>query len=258
MASRWPKDNQNDLINFYGNPATSVAAQLVKVIPPFKMYYQGREVTALSFHKKAAPALLSALNKIWDYYGQDQAEIDRLRISSYAGTYNQRKISNSDKWSNHAFGAAIDLDAEHNGFNTGKGTIPIPVVAAFKSEGAAWGGDYRNRTDPMHFEFCDRGEPQRSFEQWLTALGAPLPGNPPAPPIPPVTATSRPILQFGSAGPDVAYLQRMLGAPPGFVGKWDDGDFGPKTLDRVKAFQARAGLSQSGVVDQPAWEALEE
>ena len=67
----------------------------------------------------------------------------------------------------------------------------------------------------------------------------------------------RPSLQLGSAGSDVAYLQRMLGAPDGFIGKWDDGDFGPKTLARVKAFQVRIGVDPSGVVDSTFWAALE-
>ena len=27
------------------------------------------------------------------------------------------------------------------------------VVDAFKRQGARWGGDFKKRTDPMHFEF---------------------------------------------------------------------------------------------------------
>lgn len=58
-------------------------------------------------------------------------------------------------------------------------------------------------------------------------------------------------LRLGSAGPDVGYLQRMLGKI-----KADD-DFGPNTRDAVKAFQKRVGIDESGVVDQPTWAALE-
>lgn len=154
----WPRDNQRELIAFYGNPSDrgpkGVAAQLVKVKPPFQMYYDGKPLRSLSFHKKAAPALMAALTEIWDRYGHDQSEIDRLGISRCAGTYNPRKVRGSaTKWSNHAFGAAIDINAEENGFNA-KSTIPLPVIAAFKRQGARWGGDYRGRKDPMHFEFC--------------------------------------------------------------------------------------------------------
>jgi hypothetical protein len=148
---------------FYGDPGKGeVASQLVRVTPPFQMYYDGRPLKTISFHKKAAPALLAALNAIWDHYGRDQAQIDRLGISNCAGTYNPRKIRGSrTRWSNHAFGAAIDLAAGENGFNATDadhdghpGTIPQPVVQAFKRQGARWGGDYRGRKDPMHFEFC--------------------------------------------------------------------------------------------------------
>lgn len=80
-----------------------------------------------------------------------------MRISHYSDAYNHRLIRGSaDRWSNHAYGAAIDFDAEHNGLNTGHGTMPQVVIDAFKRQGALWGGDYRGRTDPMHFEFCSR------------------------------------------------------------------------------------------------------
>lgn len=156
----WPRDNQADLIRFYGDPGTDeVSNQLVKVTPPFQMYYDGRPLKTISFHKKAAPALLAALNQIWEYVGHDQSRLDREGISNCAGTYNPRKVRGSaTKWSNHAFGAAIDLDAEANGLGT-KGDMPEWVVAAFKHQGARWGGDYRGRKDPMHFEFCQDAAP---------------------------------------------------------------------------------------------------
>lgn len=157
--ARWPRDNQADLIRFYGVPGAEVEAQLVRVVPPFQMYYDGKPISFIKFHRKAADALKAALEEIWEHYGHDQRKIDSLGISKYAGAYNPRKIRGSaTRWSNHAFGAAIDLDAERNGFNTGYGTMPQPVVDAFKRQGARWGGDYRGRTDPMHFEFCDAGE----------------------------------------------------------------------------------------------------
>jgi hypothetical protein len=154
--ARWPADNQAALLKFYGTPGPDVERQLVDVIPPFQMYYDGKPVRRIRFHRKAADALRTALAEIWDHYGHDQRKIDALGISKYSGGYNPRKVRGSDtKWSNHAFGAAIDINAEENGFNTGHGTMPQPVINAFKRQGARWGGDYRGRTDPMHFEFCN-------------------------------------------------------------------------------------------------------
>jgi hypothetical protein len=121
------------------------------------MTYEGKPIKSIMFHRKAAPALQAALDAIWEHYGRDQAVLDAISVSKYSGAYNPRLIrGSSTKWSNHAYGAAIDFDAEHNGFNTGHGTMPQPVIDAFKAQGALWGGDY-HRTDPMHFEFCSRG-----------------------------------------------------------------------------------------------------
>jgi hypothetical protein len=154
----WPHDDPESLAAFYGNPDHGEpGTRLVPVVPPFKMYYDGKPIKAIQFHKKAAPALLAALNAIWNHYGRDQATIDRLGISKFNGAYNPRKIRGSaTRWSNHAYGAAIDLNADDNGFGRGHGTMPQPVVDAFKAQGALWGGDYHGRTDPMHFEFCSR------------------------------------------------------------------------------------------------------
>src|SRR4051812_17101321 len=112
---RWPRDNQDALIAFFGQPGPDVERQLVGVVPPFRMYYGGNPIPAIRFHVKAAPALRAALKKIWDYYGHDQKVIDSLGLSHYDGAYNPRKVRGSDtKWSNHAFAAALDLDAGHN------------------------------------------------------------------------------------------------------------------------------------------------
>lgn len=154
--TKWPKDNQDALLAFYGTPGPDVERQLVPVVPPFQMYYDGKPIKSIRFHRKAAPALKAALDEIWEHYGRDQRKIDALGISKYNGAYNPRKVRGSDtKWSNHAYGAAIDINADDNGFGRGHGSIPQPVIDAFKRQGARWGGDYRGRTDPMHFEFCD-------------------------------------------------------------------------------------------------------
>lgn len=153
---KWPADDQAALLRFYGTPGPDIDRQLVDVVPPFQMYYDGQPIKRIRFHRKAASALAAALKEIWEHYGHDQKKIDALGISKFAGAYNPRKVRGSaTKWSNHAYGAAIDLNAEENGFGKGHGSIPQPVIDAFKRQGARWGGDYHGRTDPMHFEFCD-------------------------------------------------------------------------------------------------------
>ncbi|MGY3392924.1 hypothetical protein ACVWW6_005515 [Bradyrhizobium sp. USDA 3311] len=163
---RWPHDDPASLAAYYGDPETGAPGkQLVPVAPPFTMYYAGKAVPHIMFHRKAAPALTAALDDIWRACGRNQATVDRLRISAFSGAYNPRYVrgyepgnpeGRTPRWSNHAYGAAIDFDADHNGFNTGHGTMPQLVIDAFKRQGALWGGDYQGRTDPMHFEFCSR------------------------------------------------------------------------------------------------------
>jgi D-alanyl-D-alanine carboxypeptidase len=177
----WPRDNQDALIAFYGNPGSAaLESQLVPVVPPFRMTYEGKPIGSIKFHQKAAGALLAALNEIWEAYGKDQSKIDAAGISRYDGAYNPRKIRGSAKWSNHAFGAAIDINARENGFGTGHGTMPQIVVDAFKRQGARWGGDYKHRTDPMHFEFCGGGRAaaQPTKQQPDDAFGPVTPAHP--------------------------------------------------------------------------------
>lgn len=160
---RWPHDDPTSLAAFYGDPARDEPGkQLVGVVPPFQMYYEGKPIKQIMFHRKAAGALKAALDDIWQHCGRDQLKVDAAGVSSFSGAYNHRLIRGSaSRWSNHAYGAAIDLNAEKNGFNTGRGTMPQFVVDAFKRQGALWGGDYHGRTDPMHFEFCSRDQAPR-------------------------------------------------------------------------------------------------
>jgi hypothetical protein len=157
--TKWPKDNQTARNAFYGDPGKGqIAAQMVPVVPPFAMYYDGRRIKAIQFHRKAAPALLAALNEIWDYCQHDQKKVDAAGVSNYAGAYNHRMVrGSSTKWSNHAYAAAIDLNAGENALGVKKGTMPQFVVDAFCRQGAMWGGWYTGRPDWMHFEFVDNG-----------------------------------------------------------------------------------------------------
>ena len=138
----WPKDTQAARNAFYGDPGKGqIAGQMVAVVPPFAMYYEGKRVKAIQFHKKAAPALLAALNEIWDYCQHDQAKVEAAGVSKYAGAYNPRMVRGSKtKWSNHAYAAAIDLNPEKNALGVKKGTMPQFVVDAFCRQGAMWGG----------------------------------------------------------------------------------------------------------------------
>lgn len=59
----------------------------------------------------------------------------------------------------------------------------------------------------------------------------------------------RSMLRKGDMGPSVKKLQQALGIK-------DDGNFGPKTEAKVKAFQKSKGLVADGLVGQKTWAAL--
>lgn len=159
----WPKDNMAAKVAFYGDPRGPhgadpkwEAANLVRIVPPFQMSYAGKPIKTITVHKKIMNAVTDAFLDIWEACGRDQKKVDKTGASDWGGCFNYRVIAGSSNLSNHSFGCAIDLSPRTNGFNTGKGTINSIVVDAFKRQGAFWGGDYKGRTDPMHFEFVTR------------------------------------------------------------------------------------------------------
>jgi hypothetical protein len=53
-------------------------------------------------------------------------------------------------WQRHR---AIDLNPETNALGTA-GDMSPRVVQVFRHFGFAWGGDFRRRPDPMHFQYA--------------------------------------------------------------------------------------------------------
>lgn len=163
MTYTWPK--QADCDKFYGNPrgadpsgpsAAWELENLTYIVPPYKMFYDKRPVSRLRVHKKCGAALSEALNNILKAANGDQKLIDHWGASVYGGGYLYRLKRSGTTLSMHSYGCAIDLDPANNGFRD-----PTPrlaqfpqVVKAFKDVGAVWGGDWKNNTDGMHFQFA--------------------------------------------------------------------------------------------------------
>lgn len=96
-------------------------------------------------------------------------ELDRLPgrydkfLAPPAGTYNCRTIAGTRRKSVHAFGAAIDLNAENAHYwrwskpdTAGRfryqNAIPYEIVEIFERHGFIWGGKWYHY-DTMHFEY---------------------------------------------------------------------------------------------------------
>lgn len=119
------------------------------------MFYEKKALpNGILVNTKCADAIMAALNEIWFKCNHDQAAVDKTGASDYGGCFCPRKIAGSNNWSNHSWAAAIDLSPTTNGFRYDHSTtLSNIVIDAFKAQGARWGGDYKGRKDPMHFEF---------------------------------------------------------------------------------------------------------
>lgn len=150
----WPKDTTAVKNAFYGNfhAARWQQQYLIRITTPFQMYYDKKPIPSLLVNRMCAQAMLSCFNDIWNACDHDQKKVDAAGASDFGGCFNIRPIAGSKNWSNHSWACAVDLSPRSNGFNM-KATLSRVVIDVFKAHGARWGGDYRGRKDPMHFEF---------------------------------------------------------------------------------------------------------
>jgi hypothetical protein len=76
------------------------------------------------------------------------------QIKTFGGAYNYRPKRNSNKYSTHSWGIALDFNTATNPMGS-RGDMPMAVVEVFREFGWKWGGDWIGRNcDPQHFQFC--------------------------------------------------------------------------------------------------------
>jgi len=96
--------------------------------------------------------------------------IDEGGLDEWGYAYRMVRGS-TDRLSCHSSGTAIDLNATKHPL-AAVGTFPadkVPMIRALaKKYGLAWGGDYRNRKDEMHFEINVNAEKAAKI---ITKLG---------------------------------------------------------------------------------------
>jgi hypothetical protein len=90
------------------------------------------------------------------HYGE--ASWRKLRLDVFGGCYNLRKMRGGSAWSDHAFGAAVDLDPERNSLHATKASASFakPEYVPFWNIVEANGGVSLGREkdyDWMHFGF---------------------------------------------------------------------------------------------------------
>ncbi len=139
-----------------------------------------RRVGEMVVHADHADALLTVFERLYDagfpiermelittYDGDDQAS---MRANNSSG-FNCRVIDGTSRWSQHAYGTAVDINPLINPWARGS-TVDPPegaayvdreaevdgliraddvVVQAFESIGWSWGGYWNNSVDYQHF-----------------------------------------------------------------------------------------------------------
>lgn len=152
IPSPWPFGTQEGLRDFYGEPGDE--GNLVSIEFPYPMYYGRQLVTKTRCHKKVADSLLRILKNLGQLGGGSREILEP--VSDYGGIYNFRNKRGGTRLSVHAWGAAIDLDADDNTFKDPwpiKADMPFEVMEEFAKEGWTSAGAFWGY-DAMHFEAC--------------------------------------------------------------------------------------------------------
>jgi hypothetical protein len=165
---KWPLQSEADA--FYGNPRGRdggeslawIRTNMVRIVPPFKITFGGKPMTAIPIHRKCADSALRVLYRTWELCGRHQPEIERLKINQFSGSRYFRPIRDGHRLSMHAYGCAWDWDAPDNmlGDQTPFFGYDHPLVKAHLEEGWIWGADWdgdhnifdSKPVDGMHFQ----------------------------------------------------------------------------------------------------------
>ena len=152
-----PHDDTASLIAFYGDPDDPAFERdnIVQVSTPWPLTYEGKPWPhSIKLHRKCADRFRDAFDRIWRAAGDTSSSPILVRVSKFSGSYVNRPVRGSKRKSCHAFGAAIDFDAEDlpMGRRVDPSVMPAEVVQAFDDAGLFWGGRYVGRPDPMHVQ----------------------------------------------------------------------------------------------------------
>lgn len=100
-----------------------------------------------SVHELAAPSLHAALAEI-------EARGMGHLVRQFSGGYYPRLVRNSTtSLSSHAYGTAIDVNADENPQGSPPTADQTQLAPIFEKHGWYWGDKFRPKRDPMHFDF---------------------------------------------------------------------------------------------------------
>jgi hypothetical protein len=128
-------------------PGDFEARHIVMFDLPYPLVYDGRTVSRSRAHRLAVPHFVFAFEQIAALGLEDQCR-------NYGGIYNRRSVRGArSHLSTHSWGISIDLEPER--FPLGSRDRFDPrIIQCFARAGFFYGGDFRSRKDPMHFQLC--------------------------------------------------------------------------------------------------------
>lgn len=111
------KELQSDS-SIFGRHGSKMVSVPVPANYPLHTYsLNGKRTTSISCHPLIAERLKCVLNDIINHYGADIMAV-APGACIYHGSYNDRKITGGNSWSSHAYGVALDFDADNNALKT--------------------------------------------------------------------------------------------------------------------------------------------
>lgn len=100
-------------LSIFGRPGDE--NNLVSIVPPYPLYYEGRPVKTIRVHQAIAQDVQAALAEVLAAYGLDR--IRALHLDQYGGSYNDRSTATGKSKSMHAWGIALDFDPARNSYS---------------------------------------------------------------------------------------------------------------------------------------------
>ena len=139
----------DEIIDTFGNldDLQFEAKNVVLFNLPYPLLYEGTPVTRARCHRLVVENFEKAFEDI-------KAAGLENQVKNYSGIYARRSIRGAGSHpSTHSWGIAIDLEAEKYPLGSSS-RFPDEVVRIFQEVGFFYGGDFRSRKDPMHFQLC--------------------------------------------------------------------------------------------------------
>jgi hypothetical protein len=155
--NHWPRDNrqQTEMRSFFGPPGNPPMRKVRCPWPLRLAWDRSQRITQINVHEKVADSLERIFTRVHQHYGD--AELQRLRLDLFGGSFAPRRKRGGTTWSTHAWATAIDWDPERNKlkWSRDRAALADPVYTAWwhawEAEGWLSLGRARN-FDWMHVQ----------------------------------------------------------------------------------------------------------